>query len=134
MAYTKGQSGNPKGKPVGSKDKRTELRQLLQPNAKKLVNKLVELALSGDMSAMKLCIDRIIPAYRPIDKPIHIEQFIGSPVEKMKAVNEAVSVGTISASEAHTLSNVVLSEIKIKEASELEDRLQRLEAKMNDGK
>ncbi|KTC93829.1 MULTISPECIES: hypothetical protein [Legionella] len=34
---------------------------LLIPHAENLVNKAVELALSGDVQALKLCLDRLIP-------------------------------------------------------------------------
>jgi hypothetical protein len=59
--FEKGQSGNPAGKPKGAKDKRTELRELLRPHAPALVEKAVELALNGDLTALKLCLDRIMP-------------------------------------------------------------------------
>ncbi|CAJ0691643.1 hypothetical protein KXR69_16090 [Ralstonia holmesii] len=52
MAFQKGQSGNPAGKPKGAKDKRTALRELLQPHAEQLVQKAVKLALDGDTTAL----------------------------------------------------------------------------------
>jgi hypothetical protein len=39
MRFQKGHSGNRAGKPKGAKDKRTELRALLQPHAEALVQK-----------------------------------------------------------------------------------------------
>lgn len=59
--FTKGKSGNPAGRPKGITDKRTELANLLLPNAEKLVNKAIELALNGDPQALRLCIERLIP-------------------------------------------------------------------------
>jgi len=64
MPFEKGQSGNPSGRPKGSKDNRTELRELLMPHAPELIEKLVAQALEGDMAAMKLCIDRLISPYK----------------------------------------------------------------------
>ncbi len=59
--YSKGQSGNPSGRKLGSKNKRTQLAKLLEPHAENLINKAVELALSGDVQALKLCLERLIP-------------------------------------------------------------------------
>lgn len=67
MPFEKGVSGNPRGRPKGTGDKRTELRSLLDPHAPDLVEKVVEKALSGDMAAMRLCLDRCIPTYKSID-------------------------------------------------------------------
>jgi hypothetical protein len=64
MRFQKGQSGNPAGKPKGARDKRTELRALLHPHAEALVNKAVDLALAGDTTALRICVDRIIPPVR----------------------------------------------------------------------
>jgi hypothetical protein len=59
--YKKGQSGNPIGKKIGTLNKRTKLAKLLEPHAEMLVNKTVELALDGDVNALRLCIERLIP-------------------------------------------------------------------------
>lgn len=71
MPFEKGVSGNPNGRPKGSGDKRTELRSLLDPHAPELVKTVVEKALSGDMTAMRLCLDRCIPSYKNIDASSH---------------------------------------------------------------
>ena len=59
--FKKGQSGNPAGKKIGTQNKRTQLAKMLDPHAEGLINKTVELALSGDTQALKLCIERLIP-------------------------------------------------------------------------
>ena len=76
--YKPGQSGNPAGRPRGIRDKRTELRGLLEPHAAKLVNKAVEMALEGDATAPRICIDRLVPALRPQDLPVAIPPLAGS--------------------------------------------------------
>lgn len=59
--FQPGASGNPKGKKIGTLNKRTQLSKLIEPYAEELVNKAVELALSGDTMALRLCIERLIP-------------------------------------------------------------------------
>lgn len=67
MAFKKGKSGNPKGRPAGTGDKRRELRALLEPHASALIEKAVQMALGGDTTALRLCLDRIIPPMRAIE-------------------------------------------------------------------
>lgn len=59
--YQKGISGNPSGRPKGALNKRTQLTQLMETHAEALVSKAIELALSGDTIALRLCIERLIP-------------------------------------------------------------------------
>ena len=66
MTFERGQSGNPTGRPPGTKDKRTALRELLEPHAPALIEKAVSLALEGDITAIKICLDRLIPALKSI--------------------------------------------------------------------
>jgi hypothetical protein len=65
MKFQKGQSGNPNGRPPGCTNKRSQLAKLLEPHAEALINKAVELALSGDTHALRLCLDRLIPKIQP---------------------------------------------------------------------
>lgn len=67
MTFRKGQSGNPQGRPKGTKDKRTATRELLEPHAESLIDKAVELALKGDTTALKMCLDRLVPTLRSIE-------------------------------------------------------------------
>jgi hypothetical protein len=67
MTFAPGQSGNPTGRPKGITDSRSEMRTLLQPHAKDLIEKLIELAKTGEPSALRLCIERLIPRLKPDD-------------------------------------------------------------------
>jgi Family of unknown function (DUF5681) len=74
--WKKGQSGNPKGRPKGCKDKSTRQAQLLaqgmlNSQVVQLVQKLLKMALDGDAKAMKLCIERILP---PLKEPAEPKQ------------------------------------------------------------
>ena len=88
MSFQKGQSGNPAGRPKGSKDKRTELRELLTPHAPALIDKAIEMALDGDTAAMKMCLDRIIPAMRAVEITTDQNDDYLSLVEKIERKRE----------------------------------------------
>ena len=71
-----GQSGNPNGRPKGSKNKLTILREAVLANAEnivlenweELVQCTVALAKAGDPTALKILWDRVIPAKRAIEE------------------------------------------------------------------
>jgi hypothetical protein len=71
MPFKTGQSGNPKGRAKGSLNRRTQLVKLIEPHAEELVAKMIGLALDGDVTALRLCIERLIPKIR--HEPIEIE-------------------------------------------------------------
>src|ERR1700676_4679872 len=55
--FQRGRSGNPAGKPKGARHRTTlAAEELLQGEASALTRKAVELALSGDSSALRLCL------------------------------------------------------------------------------
>ena len=129
MKFKKGQSGNPEGRPKGSKDKRTALRELLQPHAEDLVNKAVEMAKGGDASALRICIDRIIPAMKAKDCPVHLGNLSGSLSERAQSVLDLLADGEITPDEANTIMGTIAAQARIIEVSELEKRIAALEEK-----
>jgi hypothetical protein len=58
------ENGNP-GRPRGSRNKATVAAEsLLEGEAERLTRKAVERALEGDVAALKLCMDRLLPPRR----------------------------------------------------------------------
>lgn len=134
MAFKPGQSGNPQGKPKGAKDKRTQLRQLLEPHAEELVALLVEMARNGDMTAMRLCIDRLIPPVREsrvaIDLP-HITDAKSCDAAQSSIV-DAVATGGLLPGEGEALSSLVENRRRALESLSFEARIEALEARHAD--
>jgi hypothetical protein len=129
--YRKGESGNPKGRPPGIKDKRTQYRKLLEPHVEELVAKAVELALDGDTTALRLCLERITPPIKAKDETINIGKLEGTLAEQGQAIIAAVGTGTISPTEAATMLGALASQARIREGDELAKRLSELEMKVN---
>ena len=128
MKFQKGQSGNPAGKPRGAKDRRTELRALFQPRSGELVNKAIEMALSGDAACLRLCIDRLVAPIKAQDTAAPIEGLdAGSLADQGRAVMAGVAAGTLTPDQAATLLHAIASQAKIIEVDELEQRIARLE-------
>ena len=71
--FEKGRSGNPAGRPRGNRNRSTLAAQLLlQGEAEALTRKAVELAPSGDPTALRLCLDRLIAPHR--ERLVPLEQ------------------------------------------------------------
>ena len=129
MAFKKGESGNPTGRPKGRPDKRTELRKLLEPHAEQLIKKAVELALSGDVSAIRLCMDKLIANLRPTDDPIALPALKDAKdlAAKGNAVLDAVAAGTLTPDQAASLQSMLSAQVRIVESTELAARVAALE-------
>lgn len=125
--YKKGQSGNPSGRPKGTKDSRTALRELLKPHAPALVKKAVDQALEGDAQALRLCLDRLIPAMPAQAEPVMID---ASPDDLAQAGREVLSqtfAGSISVTVAGQLLQSLQGQARITEIDELVRRIEALE-------
>ena len=130
--FKPGQSGNPKGKPRGAKNHATKLAEKLIDNqCEALVQKAVEMALNGDIQALKLLIERLVPARK--DRPISLDlpkvQSAQDLIEAMGLVIESVGIGEIEPEQAKTLSTMLELNRRSIETAEIEERLLALEKK-----
>ena len=130
--FAPGQSGNPKGRPRGSRNKTSAMVEgLMSGEAEALARKCIEKALEGDATALRLCLERIAPKRR--DPPI---AFKLPPIENAEdaekcgtALIAAVAAGELSATEAAPVMALLVSEKELIEAGDHERRLARLEEK-----
>ena len=130
--FQPGRSGNPSGRPAGSRHKTTlAVEQLLDGEAEKITRMAIDMALSGDSVAMRLCMDRLAPPRR--DRPVpfalpKLETAAADAVNATAALVEAVAAGELTPSEAGELSKLVEAFTKAMHTHELEERISRLEA------
>ena len=125
--FVKGQSGNPAGRPKGIPDQRTALRSLLEPHAQELVAKAVKLALDGDTTALRICIERLIPPMKARDEAVQLGSAKAGLSEQGRAVLEAAAAGNITPERAATMMQSIAAQARIVELIELEERVKRLE-------
>jgi hypothetical protein len=123
--------GNP-GRPHGSRHKTTlAVQSLLDGEGEALTRKAVELALAGDVTALRLCLDRIIPARK--DAPVLFDlpamDGAASAATAMGAILSSVASGGLTPSEASGLAGLVEGYRKALETTEIEARLKALEEK-----
>ena len=68
LLYKGMKSLNPNGRPKGSMNKFTALsRELMSTKGPEIVQKVVDLALEGDRTCLKMCMDRIIPTTKAVE-------------------------------------------------------------------
>jgi Family of unknown function (DUF5681) len=110
MTFQPGQSGNPAGRALGSRNKKTlAVEAALFEHAQELVDDLVARAKNGEPAAMRLALERILPVGRGRPLPIELP-----PVRTAEDAHAAAGVimdalkhGAISAAEAVDLLRVV---------------------------
>src|SRR4051794_16069286 len=96
MPFAKGESGNRAGLPRGARHKATLAAEaLLDGESEGLTRKAIEAALGGDMAALRLCLDRIVPPRRERPVPFRIPPLKSAEdaAVAMAAITEAVAAG-----------------------------------------
>jgi hypothetical protein len=128
--FPKGRSGNPKGRPPGARNAAAVLaEQLLDGEAGELVRKVITKAKHGNLPALRICIDRILPPRRerPVQFAMPELRSVGDASKAISALLSAVAKGELGASEAAELSKLIENFVRAVEATVLEQRLLDLE-------
>ena len=132
MQFEKGQSGNPAGRPRGSRNKSTLLlEQTLANDGEAIVNKAIEMAKDGDPIALRLCIERLLPRrkHEPIECELPPIEKAADAVAALTAISAAVGAGDVAPSEAAALGRVVDFCVRALAALGFDERLTEVEAR-----
>ena len=130
MTFHKGESGNPAGRPRGSRNRTTVLMQsLLEANAEAIARKAIDLATSGDLAAIRICFDRLVPARK--DDTVALElpplKSAADSVDAASTIVDAVAAGELTPSQGAELAKVVDIYVRALAAQGFEERLAKLE-------
>jgi len=128
--FQKGQSGNPAGYHKGSRHKATLLAEkMLADDQNEILRAVIEAAKAGDSTAMKLCIDRLVPLrkgrpiafnLRPVETAVDVAVAIGE-------LSRAMADGELTVDEASAAASVIELHRRAIEMTDIERRLQKLE-------
>lgn len=126
--FKPGQSGNPRGRPKGA-SKSEKVRALLQPHAKELVKIAVDKALKGDMAALKLCLERILPPLKAQAPAVEIPALKDAEgLSQMgEAIIQAAAAGKIAPDTASALLSALSAQGHLVEIEDLQARIEALE-------
>jgi len=130
MPFQKGQSGNPAGRPRESRNKTSiRMQEMLEEKAEALVNKVVELAMGGNIAALRLCLDHLIATRK--SEPLSCEMpplaRAADAVAAIGGIASAAVAGDVTADEAAKLAKVISLYVNTLEAHQFEHRLAQLE-------
>lgn len=128
--WKKGTSGNPAGRPPGSRNRASIMMEgLLEGQAEQLVQKLVACALEGNTHALAICFDRLMPRCKErtiqFDTP-PINNY-GDVLEAADTIFKGIAKGEITPSEGEKLTTVL--QFQFQTAMALERQREQLSRK-----
>jgi hypothetical protein len=129
--FEPGRSGNPNGRPKGSRNRITRaVEELINDQAEGLAEKAIEKALAGDAAMLRVLLSRIVPAQRA--RAVEFElpgiKTLADASAASAAVLAACSGGEISPAEADVIMAMIATHVRILEKTDLEARLIAAEA------
>ncbi len=123
--FEAGRSGNPRGRP---KSDTANLKPLLAKHGISVLQKVIDTALDGDLTACKLILDRLYPAIKPAAQTVKIP--VGRTLEKSgeNLIKETMK-GNLPPDIGAQLITALTNQAKLIEITELEARIEALENK-----
>ena len=131
--FEKGRSGNPAGRPRGSRNRASRaMQQQLDGESDALTRKAVELALDGNTTALRLCLDRLLAPRRDRPAPLKLPPVgdAGGLAGAMAAITAAAGNGEISSTDAGRWARLVDIFLKALDSHVFEQRLDELEKRL----
>jgi len=128
MTFQPGQSGNPAGRPRGSRNKRTILaEQVLDDHAGEVTQAAIDLATRGDRVALRACMDRIAPPlrHRLLDFDLPELKSAADAVIAANAIIQGAAHGALTVPEADGLMKLVRGFVAVLAAADREERSTR---------
>jgi hypothetical protein len=131
--FAPGHSGNPKGRPRGSRNRTSALcSDLLSASASAIFEKVITLAKTGDTVALKLCVDRLLPIRAARDRAVELVLPVAACAADLVAatavVIERAAAGEITLSEAREFMALLDAQRRAIETGDLAVRIEALEA------
>lgn len=130
--FKAGRSGNPAGRPKGSRHKASlAVDALLQGEVEELTRAAITKAKEGDAPALRLCLDRIAPARKdsPVSFALPPIKSAADTVSASASLLDAVASGEVTPDEASRVMALLTAHKALVETGDLEARIMALEAK-----
>jgi hypothetical protein len=131
--FTKGVSGNPAGRPRGSRNATTiAIEQLLDGEAQTIARVAIEKAKAGDPIALRLVMERVAPVRRgrPVQFDLPDLEKAADLAPAMAGVLMATAAGDLTPEEASVIAGLLETKRRAIETGDLERRLEQLEERV----
>ena len=128
MKFQPGQSGNPAGRPRGSRNRRTiASERLFDDEAEALTETVIKLAHQGHPVALRLCMDRVFPLKdRPVNFDLPTMATASDAAGAMGSIVLGLADGDLTPGEAARVAKVVQDFARTLSTAELERELREL--------
>lgn len=134
--FQKGRSGNPSGRPTGSRNATTlAVEKLLEDEASAITRVCIDRAKQGDSIALRLVMERVVPVRRgrPVQFDLPALDNASDLARALGGILRATANGSLTPEEAATIAGVLETKRRAIETSELEQRLDQLEQRVTSG-
>jgi hypothetical protein len=129
--FRPGQSGNPAGRPKGSKNRSTALwAALLEDGGEEVLRRVVERARRGDPLCVRLVVERLLPRATPthsVELDLPRMQRAGDIVSALATVLGSVAAGEMTLEEAGQFARILEGQRRAIETADLAVRVDALE-------
>jgi hypothetical protein len=130
--FERGQSGNPSGRPKGSRNRVTKVVEGLHDHSEALVAKAVETALAGDSAMLGALVSTLVPRSR--DEAVQFDlpeiETANDARTASSAVLAACGRGELSPNEAREVMALISSHMRTMEVADIAARLTVLEGRL----
>lgn len=128
--FAPGTAGGPGRRP--GRGPAAELRAALGEDLHPILQVLRAKALEGDVAAIRVILDRLVPPLKPEESATELELPEGSLSDAARAAIAAIGQGQLTPTQGAALISALAGAAKVIETSELVDRIERLEAARGD--
>lgn len=123
--FRPGTSGNPRGRQPGN-GTRQRIEAAVGGRLDRIIERLIEMALEGDVQAARTLLERVAPPLRARDEPVTLT--LGAePADDARTVLGALGAGSVTPSEAATIMRSIGEAAKVRELADLEARIEAIE-------
>jgi hypothetical protein len=123
-----------RGRPRGSQNKRTALLKALEGHGDAVVRQCLVMALRGDPTALRLCMERLIPPCKSAGPPFQMREV--KSVEDLSSafstIFREVARGRMTAQDGQAISAALETRRRLAETEEFESRLEAVERNLTE--
>lgn len=124
-SFKPGKSGNPAGRPQGTTP-RARFRKMVDPDMPALVKTLVQAAQGGDVAAIKVILDRVVPPLKATSDSLNLKT-TGTLLEKGETIISAMLTGKASPDQAKAALDALALQARLMDQSDANKRLDEIE-------